>query len=133
MDSKGVMMNEPKERPEICERCFAFAVRIVKLAQTLERKGQVRSVLGRQLLKSGTSIGANVEEAQAAQTKSDFIAKMTIAQKEARETLYWLRLLAEADVLPGDRLADLIDESDQLCRILARIVISAKNRRRAER
>ncbi len=127
------MMNEPKERPEICERCFAFAVRIVKLAQTLERKGQVRSVLGRQLLKSGTSIGANVEEAQAAQTKSDFIAKMTIAQKEARETLYWLRLLAEADVLPGDRLADLIDESDQLCRILARIVISAKNRRRAER
>ena len=127
------MMNESKGRPEICERCFGFAVRVVKLAQTLEHNGQVRSVLGRQVLKSGTSIGANVEEAQAGQTKSDFIAKMTIAQKEARETLYWLRLPAEADILPSDRLADLIDEADQLCRILARIVISAKRRRTAER
>lgn len=75
-------------------KSFVFAVRIVKLYQFLSKEHK-EHVLSKQLLRSGTSIGANVNEAQAAQTKADFAAKMSIASKEARETKYWLDLLCE--------------------------------------
>ena len=82
--------------------------------------------LSRQLLRSGTSIGANVEEAQAVQSKADFISKNAIALKEARETHYWLRLLAATEVLPETRISKLQYEVEELMRILGAIIVSSK-------
>ena len=81
---------------DIRERTFEFACRVVKLHQSLQRKTTVGSLLS-QLLRSGTAIGSNLEEAEAGQSKPDFIAKNRIALKEARETLYWLPVLAASD------------------------------------
>jgi four helix bundle protein len=107
---------------EIKERSFAFAVRIVKLCQNLIERPGVARTLGNQLLRSGTSIGANIEEAHGSQSKADFTAKMYISCKEARETHYWLRLLAEADVHEEDALTAITDEANQLVAILTAIV-----------
>lgn len=111
---------------DICERSFEFAVRIVALCQHLDATPGVGRVLGRQLLRSGTSVGANIEEAQAGQSKADFISKASIALKEARETVYWLRLLAAAKVFPDARLSPLKTEAEELSRIIGAIIVSAK-------
>jgi len=85
------------EKPrDIRERTFAFALEIARLCQRLEKQSGVHRTLGRQLLRSGTSIGANMEEAQAGQSRADFVSKCAIALKEARETTYWLRLIRES-------------------------------------
>ena len=86
----------------VLTKSFNFAIRIVNLHKHLANK-QKEYVLSKQLLRSGTSIGANINEAQAAQTKADFIAKMSIASKEARETEYWIRLLTETHYLNQPR------------------------------
>jgi four helix bundle protein len=112
----------------IVERSFNFAVRIVKLCRFLEKQDRVSRTLANQLLRSGTSVGANVEEAQAGQSKPDFIAKMSISRKEARETLYWLRLLKESDSVEVDKLSEILKEADELVRILTAIVKSAQTR-----
>jgi four helix bundle protein len=109
----------------ITERCFKFAVRIVNLCRHLEKQDRVSRTLAHQLLRSGTSIGANVEEAQAGQSKADFTAKMSISRKEARETLYWLRLLKDSHILSRDHLKEIIQEADELVRILTAIVKTA--------
>ena len=106
-------------------RTFAFAVRVVKLVSAIPRS-IAGNTLGRQLVRSGTSVGANVEEAQGAQSKKDFIRRMNIARAEARETLYWLRLIKETELLPGNRLGELIQEADELVRILTTIVKHAR-------
>jgi len=77
-------------------------------------------------LRSGTSIGANVEEAQAGQSKADFTSKYAIALKEARETIYWLRLLKESGAVKKDSVEILIQEADELSRILGSIIVNAK-------
>jgi len=110
----------------ITDRSFEFAVRIVKLCRFLEKQDRVSRTLANQLLRSGTSVGANIEEAQAGQSKSDFIAKMSISRKEARETLYWLRLLKESDSVEADKLSEILKEADELVRILTAIVKSAQ-------
>lgn len=79
-------------------------------------------MLANQLLRSGTSIGANVEEGQGGQSRADFVAKYSIACKEARETNYWLRLLAASGIMSEEKLKDLIDESNQLVAILTAII-----------
>jgi four helix bundle protein len=101
-------------------------VRIIKLCQFLEGKSWVKSTLGRQILRCGTSIGSNVEEAQAAESRADFVCKNSIALKEARETHYRLRLLAAAEVVLQSRLQPMLDEALELKRILGAIVVSAK-------
>jgi four helix bundle protein len=83
-------------------------------------------LIASQLLRAGTSIGANTEEAVSAQSKKDFIAKMTISLKEARETNYWLRILRDAETISADKLIDIIDESEQIMKIIAKIIITAK-------
>ena len=85
-----------KEQSIIQVKSFEFALSIIKLYKQLNNQNEY--VLSKQLLRSGTSIGANVEEASAGQTKKDFTAKMSIASKEARETLYWLKLLQESNI-----------------------------------
>lgn len=106
----------------IVGRSFEFAVRIVRLCRFLEKQDRVSRTLANQLLRAGTSIGANVEEAQAGQSKADFTAKMAIARKEARETLYWLRLLNAAEVMEAEKLEGITKEADELVRILTSIV-----------
>lgn len=112
-------------KPDIAERSVTYALRIIKLYRELD-KDNVGRVLGKQLLRSGTSIGANIHEAQGGQSKADFIAKVSIAHKEARETAYWLRLIREARILPADQLSDISDETGQLIRILSSILLTAK-------
>ena len=114
------------DKLKITERSFIFAVRVVRLCRFFEKQDRVSRTLANQLLRSGTSIGANVEEAQAGQSKADFIAKMSISRKEARETLYWLRLLKESDSVEMQKLNELIKEADELVRILTAIVKSAQ-------
>ena len=111
--------DEPKD---IKDRTFEFATRVLKLCRALEESPGVSRTLANQLLRSGTSVGANVEEAHGSHSKPDFIAKMSIANKEARETHYWLRLLAASDVVPSEKLTDITDESNRLIAILTTIV-----------
>jgi len=118
--SKSNEEQEVKKR-DIQRRAFAFACRVVKLYQFLARR-KSGEVLGRQVLRSGTSIGANLEEATAAQSKPDFISKCNIALKEARETDYWLHILMETEVVPAGKLRPLASESNELVAILTTIV-----------
>ncbi|MBI2844718.1 MAG: four helix bundle protein [Armatimonadetes bacterium] len=118
-------MGEGKPR-DIKERSFVFAVGIVRLCRRLEKESDVYRTLGRQLLRSGTSVGANVEEAQAGQSRADFVSKYAIALKESRETKYWLRLLTESDPSLNHACAHLMQESDEIARVIASIIIKTK-------
>ena len=124
------MINEAQQgivrEKDIQERAFSFACRIVKFYQFLAKQKGAGEVLARQVLKSGTSIGANLEEATAGQSKADFISKCNIALKESRETHYWLRLLTETKVVRLERLKGLLSESDELVAILTSIVKKAR-------
>ncbi len=109
-----------KEDNVIQQKSFAFAVRIVNAYKflTFQKK---EYVLSRQLLKSGTSIGANVEEALGAQSRADFTAKLSIAYKEARETNYWIRLLNETAYLTNIESESLLADIETLKKIIAKI------------
>jgi four helix bundle protein len=115
----------------ITDRSFHFAVRIVKLCQVLDENPGVARTLSRQLIRSGTSIGANVEESQAAQSTADFVHKLEIALKEARETHYWLKLLIATEVLPESRLLPLLTEAQELIKILAAIIVKTKQNQKS--
>ena len=117
-------MNEQSRQPphDIQERAFKFACRIVKLYQYLKKHGGVGRALSNQLLRSGTSVGANLEEANAGQSKADFISKCNIALKEARETHYWLRLLTANEILTSEQVTPLTAEANELVAILTAIV-----------
>ena len=112
---------------DINDRTFKFALRVIKLCQYLNKNYVMENnILAKQLLRSGTSIGANVEEAQAGQSRADFIHKMAIALKEARETNYWLRLLKASEMLPNEKIAEVLKESDELKKIIGAIIINSK-------
>jgi four helix bundle protein len=113
----------------ITDRTFDFAVRIVNLCKMLSEKPGINRTLGNQLIRSGTSIGANVEEAQAAQSTADFIHKLEIALKESRETRYWLKLLTATELVLESRLRPLLDEAEELVKIISAIVVSTKRNR----
>lgn len=118
-----------KRRNDLPERSFQFALRIVKLCQVLDEKPGVGRTLARQLIRSGTSIGANIEEGQGSQSEADFLSKYSISCKEARETLYWLRLLTASDIVEKSKLKSLIHECDELIAILTTIVKKLKRKR----
>ncbi len=107
------------------EKSFSFAVRIVKLCKHL-RNSKKEFVLTKQLLRAGTSIGANVSEAQQAQSRPDFISKLNIALKECSETEYWIRLLAATDYLSETEKASILRDCLEVKRLLVSIVKSAK-------
>ena len=109
----------------VAVKSFDFALEIIGLYKAMQ--DQKEYVISRQVLRSGTSIGANVEEGGAAQTKKDFIAKMSIASKEARETKYWLRLIRHSKVVEVD-VEPLLLKSDELIRILTSIVKTAQSK-----
>jgi four helix bundle protein len=110
---------------DLAERLLDFAVQIVKLTGTLPNSIAGRRI-GDQLLRSGTSVGANYEESQAAESRNDFIHKLQISLKEIRETNYWLRLITKTKIIEQDRLANIMDESTQLRAILSKAVVTAK-------
>jgi four helix bundle protein len=116
--------NKPQD---IGERVFNFAVRILKMTQSLQ-KTYVNIAILNQIIRSATSIGANIEEARGAHTKTDFTYGMNIAKKEARETFYWLRLIAEMNHLFSNKLELLLRENEEIIKILTSIVKKAKPR-----
>ena len=127
--SKGFESKDEPKIKDIRERAFAFAVRIVKLCQYLEKDTKVSRTLITQLLKAGTSVGAKLEEAQAGQSKPDFISKNAIALKEARESKYWLRLISATKTLEEKikmGIEELAGESSEISKIIGSIIVSAK-------
>ena len=106
-------------------KSFAFAVRVVKLYQYL-CKEKKEFVLSKQVLRSGTSIGALYREAEHAESKADFIHKLGIAQKETNETLYWLELLQETDYLEAQQFQSLHQDATELIKLLTSIIKSSK-------
>jgi four helix bundle protein len=111
---------------DIIERTFAFAVRVIQLCGKLDARPGVGRVMMSQILRAGTSVPSNVEEAQAAQSRPDFVSKMSIALKEARETHLRLRLLATANIFPNNQLQPLVQEADEIKHVIGAIVVSAK-------
>ena len=109
----------------IQDKSFRFAVRIVKLCKIL-REEQKEFIMTKQLLRSGTSIGGNIAEAQQAQSKLDFVHKMSIALKEAAETNYWIRLLHATDYLNNKTMESIIQDCSELEKMLTVIIKSAK-------
>ena len=106
---------------EVLELSFNFAVKIVLFCKKLNNFSRDNFAISNQLLKSGTSIGANIEEANAAQSKKDFLSKMYIAFKESRETNYWLRIITNSQIDDSTELAELIEISKSLIKILSSI------------
>lgn len=112
---------------ELEERTLAFAVQIVAFTRAFPRSN-AGTVIGRQLLRAGTSIGANYREANRAESADDFAHKIAVALKEAAETEYWLLLCAQTKVSPGNTLALLASEANELIAILATILRRARFR-----
>lgn len=107
------------------DRTQSFALRVIRLVEALPNR-QVGWVLGKQLLRSGTSVGANYRAALRARSKAEFVAKMGVSLEEADETVYWLELLAKGEIMSPDKLRDLMDEAGQLVSILVASVRTAK-------
>src|SRR5690554_5596078 len=114
---------EPRKENIIIEKTFQFSLDIISLYKKLQNEKEY--ILSNQLLRSATSIGANVEEAMAAQSKKDFINKMSIASKEARETKYWLKLLDKSNLTKLNMLTFLM-EIEHIINILTKIIITAQ-------
>jgi four helix bundle protein len=113
----------------VSERLLDYGVRAIRVVDSLPRNLVGRRV-GDQLLRSSLSVGANYEEAQGAESREDFVHKLQIALKELRESNYWLRLLAKAEIVPRDRLSAILDESNQLRAMLSKAVATTKGRAR---
>lgn len=111
----------------IQEKTFNFAVRIVNVYKYLKSEKK-EFVLSKQLLRSGTSVGANIEEAIGGQSDKDFISKISIAYKEARETRYWLKLLCSTNYLTQQETESLLNDIDEICKIIGSIQISMKKK-----
>jgi len=116
-----------KQENIILKKSFTFSVRIVNLYKYLSNK-QKEYILSKQLIRCGTSIGANVNEAQAGQSKKDFISKMSIASKEARETRYWIELLIATEFLNSEdkHVKSLLSDVDEIIKLLTSIIKSSK-------
>lgn len=110
---------------ELKDRTKAFALRVIRLVEALPRR-RTADVIGRQLLRAGTSVGANYRAACRGKSRKDFVAKLGTVEEECDECLFWMELLVEAGLLPSDRLADLMTEADE---ILSIIVASRKTAR----
>ena len=119
------MRDESARRNVVLEKSFAFAVGIVKAGRRLQLD-QREWVLSKQLLRSGTSIGANIEEAIAGQSKKDFLSKMSIALKEARETHYWLRVIRDSGLSNDGEAEEHIPACQELVRLLSSITLTTR-------
>ena len=116
-----------KDNNIVKDKSYLFAVRIVKLNRYL-KKEKSEFVISNQILRSGTSIGANIEEALGGQSEKDFINKISVAYKEARETKYWINLLSDGEFLTQNQFESLLFDCEELLKILGSIQIDMKNK-----
>ena len=112
----------------VLNKSFRFAIRIIRLYQHL-KDTKKEFVLSKQMLRSGTSVGANVREGNNAESKADFIHKMGIAQKETDETMYWLELLNETDYLTVTEFDSIYQDANELLKLIRSIILTAKTNR----
>ena len=110
---------------EMKERTRAFALRVIRLAESLPNTPTAR-VIRNQMLRCGPSVGANYRAACRAKSKPDFISKMGTVEEEADETIYWMELLIDAEIVKRSRIADLLDEADQILSIVISSIKTAK-------
>ena len=116
-----------KEPQDIRKRAYHYALRAIRLYQYVQKqKDSAGWILGKQYLRAATSIGANIEEAQASESRADFVHKVGIAQKEARESLFWLRLLTDSHIISNSRLKPLTKETEELIAVITAIVVNTK-------
>ena len=120
-------MKDEARRPDLKVRTKQFALTIIRLYSSLA-KDTVAQVLGRQVLRSGTSVGAHYREAFRAKSRADFISKMEGALQELDETQYWPELLADTGIVAATKLAPVLDETNQLTAIFVAIVKNTKDR-----
>jgi four helix bundle protein len=113
---------------DLKKRTKLFALRIIKLFRSLPNSPDAQ-VIGKQILRSGTSVGAQYREACRSRSDSEFISKMTSSLQELDETVYWMELLVESSIVSADKLADLQDENEQLTAIFASSIQTAKSRK----
>ena len=113
---------------ELKARTKQFTLRIIRLVESLPR-GRTADVIGRQLLRSGTSVGANYRAACRAKSTADFISKMGTVEEEADESLYWMELLIEAKIVESDKLESLMKEADELLSITVSSINTARKRK----
>lgn len=112
---------------DIKARTFHFGVEIIKMVESLPRN-TAGYTIGNQVIRSGTAIGAILEEASSSLSYNDFVKLLRTSRKEAKETLYWLRMIVESCLLPKDKLAPLLKECDELIRILAKSITTSEGR-----
>lgn len=118
-------MEKKKDNP-LKDKSYAFALQIILTTRKMNENKEF--ILAKQLLRSGTSIGANVEEANQGESKADFIHKLSIANKQAHETRYWLRLLKDSNILSDDRADELIASCSELEKLLTSILNTIKRK-----
>jgi four helix bundle protein len=129
-DKNNTRENTMEKKPNIIkEKSYQFAIEITRLYKTLQVQNEY--VLSKQLVRSGTSIGANVEEATAAQSRKDFISKMSIASKEARETRYWLRLLKDSKIAEKIDFSAPLKKSEDIINILTAIIKTGQQKNKS--
>ena len=115
------------EKPDLSERLLDFAANVIKLAAALNKTAPGRHIAS-QLMRSSTSSGANYEEACGAESKADFIHKMQLVLKELKESLYWLKLIRKSALIPDERVQPLLSEAEELVRIIAKSIVTARSR-----
>jgi four helix bundle protein len=113
----------------LIQKTYVFALRIVKLSQFLIQDKK-ESILSKQILRSGTSIGANTEESVGGQSKKDFISKLSIAYKEARETRYWLHLLQDAGYISFNQACSLLNDCEEILKILGKTLSTIRKKQK---
>jgi four helix bundle protein len=114
---------------EMKQRTRAFALRVIRLVEALP-KTKTADVVGKQLLRCGTSVGANYRASCRAKSPADFIAKMGIVEEEADETIYWMEMLIESGLIEKDRVAGLLDEANQIVAIVVSSIKTARSHKR---
>jgi four helix bundle protein len=110
---------------DLSDRLLAFAVRVGKAVNALPGTRLGRHIAS-QLVRSGTSAAPNYEEGCAAESRADFVHKLSICLKELRESLFWIRLIVESELLPKKKMTDLQNECSQLCKVMAQSIVTAK-------
>lgn len=129
--SDGTADRAEPQQPDIARRTLNYALRAIRLYQALQQRGDAPGwEIGKQYFRAAASIGANVAEAQAAESRADFAHKMNIALKEAHESAYWLQLLVLSGVLPPAQLTDIKAETDEIRAIVGAIVAKARGARK---
>lgn len=119
------MSESGKRQNLIVDKSYLFSLSVIKTCRNL--KDQKEFEIASQFLRSGTSVGANVEEAQGAQSRKDFIHKMSIAYKEIRESIYWIRLLLDSQIGDNEELQSLKHQATEISKILSSIILTTKN------